>query len=385
MDTHHIVDVGVFLAPDSLLAGQGGAQGLLFLGQLGVHDLAHVRPALGLPARLELARPVGVGRMVVLDVNRRRGALEDVQLLGHCAQSRDGLDCGRPGADDAHDFVFQTRQVVPGVGIVPARGVEGVALKGLHACDPGQLGLGQGAVGADHKPRPHVVAPVGRDMPQSFLRVPYGGGDGSLEHGQLVQVVLLGNGLTVGEDFIAFGEAALGHIVHLVEQRQVVVRRHVAGDARVAVPVPGAAHIGAALDNADTLDAVLAQPGRGQQGREAAADEQTFDRIVDRLAGLECAAVGVVLVLGQRPGQVGGILGRALGPVVEPQVALFGEFLLDGVVILLGLGRGRRPAQGVNQGFIENIGRVTHASLLCPGGRDDRLSPYHLRRSGKRG
>ena len=257
--------------------------------------------------------------------------------------------------------------------------------EGLHACDPGQLGLGQGAVGADHKLRPHVVASVGRDMPQPFLCVPHRGGDSGLEHGQLVQIVLLGDSLTVGEDFIAFGKTALWHVAHLVEQRQVVVRGHVAGDARVAVPVPGAAHIGTALDNPNALDAVLAQPGRGQQGREAAADEQTLDRIVDRLAGLECAAVGIVLVLGQRPAQLGRVLGRALGPVVEPQVALFGEFLLDGVVILLGLGRGRRPAQGVDQGFIENIGRVTHESLLCPGGRDDRLSPYHLRRSGKRG
>jgi hypothetical protein len=77
---------------------------------------------------------------------------------------------------------------------------------------------------------------------------------------------------------------------HLVEQRQVVVGHHVAGRARVAVPVPGPAHVGAALDDPDALDPLLAQARGGQERGEAAADEHRRHR--DRLTGFDRTAIG---------------------------------------------------------------------------------------------
>ncbi len=70
----------------------------------------------------------------------------------------------------------------------------------------------------------------------------------------------------------------LGNVVHLVEQGQVIVGDDVAGHAGITIPVPGAADVGAALDDPDALDAVLAQAGGGQQGGEAAADEKDIRR-----------------------------------------------------------------------------------------------------------
>jgi hypothetical protein len=104
----------------------------------------------------------------------------------------------------------------------------------------------------------------------------------------------------------------LGHVVEFVEEWQVVVGDDVAGDAGVPVPVPGAADIRAALDDANAFDAVFAQPRRGQQRRESTADKQAFDGIVERLARLDFAGVGVDLVAGQIALEVGGVLRGAV-------------------------------------------------------------------------
>ena len=86
------------------------------------------------------------------------------------------------------------------------------------------------------------------------------------------------------------------HVVQFVQQRQVVIGGDVAGRAGIAVPVPGAADIAAAFDDADALDALFAQPSGGQQGGEAAADEQAFDGVVDRGAFVDGFDPGVDLV-----------------------------------------------------------------------------------------
>ena len=137
------------------------------------------------------------------------------------------------------------------------------------------------------------------------------------------------------EDLPPLGVVASGHVAHLVEQREVVVGDDVARHARVAVPVPGAADVAAALDDADRLDPDLAQPGRGQQRREAAADEQHLDLVVDRIARDDLLDVGVGLVASEVARELGGELRGALGSVGQAQVALLGEPPLDLVVVLL--------------------------------------------------
>ena len=78
--------------------------------------------------------PVGIGRAVGAHVDRRRRALEHVEVPRAGAEMRDALHGGGAGADDADALVGElverrTRRVAAGVVVVPAAGVEAVALR----------------------------------------------------------------------------------------------------------------------------------------------------------------------------------------------------------------------------------------------------------------
>ena len=363
MDPRHVIDVGVFLSADLLLTRQGGKLCLLLIGQLGFHQRACA--PLGLPSGGQSSRPVGIGGPVVPDVNGRGGALEHIELLGRGAEAGNGLDRRGSRADDAHNFVCQTRQVLLGVGVVPARGVKGVPLEKLHTLDLRQLGLGESAVGADHEPRPHVVAPVRGDVPHLFGVVPHGGSDGCPKSSELIQVILPGDGLAVGVDLWALGVAVLGHVVHLVEQGQVVIGRHVARHTGVPVPVPRPAHVRSPLHDADTLDAILPEPRGGEERRKPSPDEQAFDGIIDGLAGRDLASVGVDLILRQRTCEIGRVLRRAFRAVFQPQVALLGELLLDAIIVFLRLcGLRREHVKSADDLGLWYILRLLHLHTL---------------------
>ena len=113
-----------------------------------------------------------------------------------------------------------------------------------------------------------------------------------------------------------------GHVAGLLEQRQVDHRRGVAHGAGVAVPVPGAADVAAALDDAHVVDAGLLEPGAGDEAGEAAADDRHRHLVVQRLP-LDPLDVGVVEEVGEATGRlevlVVAVLAQALvalGPVL---------------------------------------------------------------------
>jgi len=180
-----------------------------------------------------------------------------------------------------------------------------------------------------------VIAAVGIDVPHLLGFVPDGGGDGGLENGELVEVVLPGDGLAVREDFGAAGVMVLGHIVEFVEEGEVVIGDDVAGHSGIAVPVPGTANVRCPLDDANALDADLAQSRGGQEGGEAAADKEALDGIVERLTRRDGFRVGIDFILRQVAGQVVGILRETVWPVVQPEVAFLGKLALDAIVELL--------------------------------------------------
>ena len=95
------------------------------------------------------------------------------------------------------------------------------------------------------------------------------------------------------------GILLLRHVAELFEQRQIRVGLDVAGDARVAVPVPGAAEVARRIDHADVLDARLAQPRARQQAAEAAADHHHLDLVRERRAREARLGVGIVEVVGE--------------------------------------------------------------------------------------
>ncbi len=208
-------------------------------------------------------------------------------------------------------------------------------MKRLHAGDLGQLRLRECAVRADHEPRSHRVAAVGREVPQLFVLVPDRGAHRRLEHRELVQVVTASDRAAVLEDLPSLCVVPGRDIAHLVEQREIVVRDHVACDAWVAVPVPRAPDVATALHDPDRLDADLAQTCGGQQRGEPSADEQHLDLVVDGIARDHVLDVWISRVPGEVARQLGGELCCSLGSVREAQVALLGEPLLDLVVVVL--------------------------------------------------
>jgi len=163
-DLLHLLEVGV------LEGGQHGLRAHL-LPRYGLHLLAdaagQVGPAvldqvlLGAAARLVLGEvlqpallpagggdggePFGIDRGVGADVHRGWRALEDQEFLAGLGEMRDALHRRGAGADDGDPLVAELRErraqgIAAGVVIVPAAGVEGMALEGLDARYAGQLG-----------------------------------------------------------------------------------------------------------------------------------------------------------------------------------------------------------------------------------------------------
>src|SRR5579863_4756105 len=145
---------------------------------------------MGLPARSQRPHPFRIGRLVAALVNRRRRALEHVELLGVLAQMRDALDRGRARPDDSHAFVSELMQaaggIAAGIVIIPAAGVERMPLELLDPRNRRELGPIQRTARHDYVARGENIAAIGFDRPALFLIVPTGLSDLRLEAGPLV-------------------------------------------------------------------------------------------------------------------------------------------------------------------------------------------------------
>ena len=156
---------------------------VLILFSAANQDIEILHPPV-LPTRLQGRRPFGVGQGVVADINRGRRALEYVKLLRRCAEMGDALNGSRAGADDADPFVPEVRQiavaVTTGVAIVPAAGVERIALERIDTRNAGQLRPAEWPIRHCHVLRLEPVATIGADDPAPLLLVPPHVGDGGL-------------------------------------------------------------------------------------------------------------------------------------------------------------------------------------------------------------
>ena len=325
-----------------------------------------------LPARLERRRPLGIGGPVVAHVDRGGRALEDEQLLRRLGQVGDALHRGGAGADDAHPLVGQLREAAvgpaAGVVVVPPAGVEGVAREGLDARDARQLRPVQRTVAHEQEPGPHVVAAVGADHPAVAVGVPVDGAHLGGQARVVVEAEVIGDALAVLEDLRRLGVLLGGDVAGLLEQREVDVGLDVALRAGVAVPVPGAAEVAALLDDADVVDAGLAEPGAGDQPGEPAADEGHGDLVDQRLA-LGGFDVGVLEVVGELAGHLDVLL-VAVGSQALVALELVAPAQLVGVEIHLRLVDGLF----VRCGFDAWLGgrHVCSPPVLAPGVGNER-------------
>ena len=270
-----------------------------------------------LPARLERREPLGIGGPVPPPVDRRRRALEHVQVPGVLRQARHALDRCCPGPDDRDPLVTQLGHsavvVTTGVAVVPAARVERVTLERLDPGDARQLRSCGRAERHDDEARPDVVVAIGRDVPSAEILVPVDRAHPRAPDRTLVEVVVPTDALRVLEDLVDVGVLLLRRVAELLEQRQIAVRIGVALRAGIAVPVPGAAEVAAGLDDPERRDASLRQAGSSEQAAEAAADDRHVDLVDDRLAGE--LGVGVGVALGEAR-ELAGHLDVLVGPVL---------------------------------------------------------------------
>ena len=264
---------------------------------------------------------------------------------------RDALHGGGAGADDADDLVGEAGEVAlrraARVGVVPAAGVERVALERLDAGDARELGTVEGAVRHDHEAGAHAIAAVGGDDPAEGFVVPAQLRDLRLEAGVAVEVELFADGPAVGEDLGRAAVLFVGDVADLLKQGQVDVGLDVAGGAGVAVPVPGAAEVAALLDHTDVFDAGFAQARAGQQAAESAADHSDVDVVSQGLsveAGLDVRVIDEV--------------GELAGDLEVLLVAVVAEALVALLAVLLAEGVGIEGAVGGDHGAASFTGRL---------------------------
>ena len=141
---------------------------------------------------------------------------------------------------------------------------------------------------------------VGTDDPAADRLVPLHGGHRGLEDRALVQIVVPANRARVFEDLRLVCELVVRDVAELLAERQVDVRLRIAGSARIAVPVPGAAEVATVLEDADIIEARLAQARGGQQAAETSADDENLDLVTHRRSIDRCLHVGIVDVMRQR-------------------------------------------------------------------------------------
>ena len=147
------------------------------------------------------------------------------------------------------------------------------------------FGARQDAVGEDHEPGAHGVAAIREDGPASTSLVPLGLLDGRVEEAVFVETELHGHGLAVLEDLEARRELHRREVLHLFEKGQVAVGLDVAGDARVAVPVPGAADVPALLAEAHVAEPRRPELVPQEESGEARPDHDDFALVVERVPG----------------------------------------------------------------------------------------------------
>ncbi len=221
-----------------------------------------------LPERIVQRRVAGRNAVV-------GGALEHGEVGRGLREHRRALDAGGPGADQADPLAAEVHPIVrPLASVVPA------PREARQAWNVRQVGRGQAAHGRDQEMRAVALAGVGLDQPAVGRRVVAGGSDPRLQADVGPQCVAIGHVVQVAQDLglsrVALGPLPLAHQI-LVEEILVGVALGVAARARIAIPVPGAAHAVGGLENQRLHAEMVAQAQQLVHAREACADDQGVD------------------------------------------------------------------------------------------------------------
>src|SRR5271163_3626918 len=219
--------------------------------------------------------------------------------------------------------------IAAGVFVVPAAGVESMALELLDALNGRQLRTIERTGRHHHETRTNFVAAVGRDNPARRLLVPSQLAHIGLEQRVLIQIVMLCDTLRMLVDLRREGVFFPRYVAELFDQRQVAVTFDVALSARIAVPVPGPAEIAAGFDDVNILNAGFMKARTREQSTEAATNDDYIDVLLERFA-LDRFDVWIVEVMRELAGDFD-ILRVAVG--ADALVALAQVLLAQGIRI----------------------------------------------------
>ncbi len=238
-----------------------------------------------MPARTEPGGELRVVGSVASLTDGGRSALEDIDVLGCLRQGREALDAGRSGADEPDDLVTELGErlarATSGDLVVPPSRVERRSPELLHPGDGGELEEVEDPHGQHVVAAREVVAAIRADPPPGGVLVPLRPGHARVEQRIGHEVEPVGDRLQVQPDLLTERVPMLGDVPELLQHREVDGGLDVAHHPWVAVPVPGAADAAGLVEDADPLDAGLAQLSASEDPRDAAAYDHCVDVIGD--------------------------------------------------------------------------------------------------------
>ena len=247
----------------------------------------------GLDRRLRL----GVDLAVMQRRAPVRRALEYGEMADFAGDGLDGLHAGGAGADHGDALALEVDRLFR-----PARGVERASLETVAALDARQGRRRQRADRRDQEARREAAAVVQRNAPASRRLVIDGRGDAAGKLDVAAQVELVGDIFAVAQRLRLAGE-----MLRPFPFRQQFLRERVAvgiafgieARAGIAVPVPGAADLGAGLEHAHP-QAELAQPVELVHARQPGADDDGVEVEGRIRAGRRGGHVGYRVMLGPK-------------------------------------------------------------------------------------
>ncbi len=198
--------------------------------------------------------------------------------------------------------------------------------------------------------------------------MPLGARHTGVEKGFGHKVEASGDRLEVVSDLLAERVAAGGDVIELLEHREVDVRLDVAHDARVTVPVPGAPDASRLVDDADPLEAGLAELDAGEDPGNPPAHDHDIDVVGDRVA-LDERCEWVVTVAGE---MIVGLQVADAGAAGDQPFVALGEVLgSDGLgVVVRGRTMGSRHASNTRAALV----LISWCSRCCPTAMAVRIS-----------
>ena len=135
---------------------------------------------------------------------------------------------------------------------------------------------------------------------------------------------MIGNALKMRENFRPLGVFLGRDVSRFFEQGHIDIGFDVTRSTRIAAPIPGAAKIPRAVDDAEIGDALLLEIDRGQQPADPAADDHNISLFDHRIAREVRVGIGIAVKRLEHPFERLVLLHTIGAQTLLPLVFIFG-------------------------------------------------------------